>query len=359
MNIATHLLCSSVSILGSFAAAIAPARAQDHTPSPPVTTSGFVDVFYSANLGQPADHANTFRNFDAVEHRFDLALTEIVIQKSAAPIGFRIDAGFGSVNDMVQGGLSSTHSILQQAYVTAVVPLGTGLTVDAGKFVTHMGYEVIESKDNWNYSRSFLFSWAIPYYHFGVRAAYAVLPALTVTGHLCNGWNNLAENNDGKTFGLSLLATPSEHVTLISGWIGGREQADSSGAGMRNVLDLTVIYRPTENMSFALNGDYGTEKLLTGMVVWKGVAAYGRYAFCESSAIALRGEIYDDPDGATTGIAHRLGEITATVEHSFAGLLLRAEYRHDWSSENVFDNSDGAGVAGQQNTITVGAVVSF
>ena len=39
--------------------------------------------------------------------------------------------------------------------------------MDFGKFVTSAGAEVIESKDNWNYSRSLLFAYAIPYWHFG------------------------------------------------------------------------------------------------------------------------------------------------------------------------------------------------
>ena len=32
------------------------------------------------------------------------------------------------------------------------------------------GAEVIETHSNWNYSRSLLFAWAIPYYHMGLRA---------------------------------------------------------------------------------------------------------------------------------------------------------------------------------------------
>ena len=41
---------------------------------------------------------------------------------------------------------------------------------DVGKFVTPIGAEVIESQDNWNYTRSILFGYAIPFYHVGVRA---------------------------------------------------------------------------------------------------------------------------------------------------------------------------------------------
>ena len=56
---------------------------------------------------------------------------------------------------------------MQQAYVSLL----TGkLQLDAGKFVTPLGAEVIESQDDWNYSRSILFGYAIPFYHAGMRA---------------------------------------------------------------------------------------------------------------------------------------------------------------------------------------------
>ena len=52
-------------------------------------------------------------------------------------------------------------------------PLGKGLQINVGKFVTPAGAEVIETKDNWNYSRGLLFALAIPYFHFGTSAKYA------------------------------------------------------------------------------------------------------------------------------------------------------------------------------------------
>jgi len=94
--------------------------------------------------------------------------------------------------------------MLQQAYLTAVVPVGNGLTADVGKFVTHMGYEVIESKDNWNYSRSLLFAWAIPYFRTGLRLTYPFTDNLSVAVHVVNGWNSLVDNNARKSLGLQM-----------------------------------------------------------------------------------------------------------------------------------------------------------
>ena len=339
---------------------LAATNAQQHEEPGVMKTSGFIDFYFSKNLAHPASHANKFRNFDVSENQFDLALAEIVLQKSAAPIGFRIDADFGSANDMVQGAAQSTLNNLQQAYLTALVPVGAGLTVDAGKFVTHMGFEVIESGDNWNYSRSLLFAWAIPYYHVGLRVAYPVSPALTVTGCLCNGWNNLRDNNNAKTVGASVVVTPSERITLIAGWIGGEERADSTGPGSRHVFDATIVVRLSEKFTLAVNADYGSETLPSDIATWKGVALYARYSFGEDMAFALRSEIYDDQDGFTTGISHRMGEVTATLEQRlFSQLSLRAEYRRDWSSETVFNEADGVDVVRYQNTFALGTVITF
>ena len=136
-------LSSAVCSAADTAAAAAPAQ---------ITWSGFVDAYYSKNFNSPLTSANALRNFDISENQFAFSLAELVIQKAASPVGFRMDLDFGPTNDIVQGvapyGTTpyNTLSILQQAYLTAVLPVGSGLTVDVGKFVTHMGYEVIESK---------------------------------------------------------------------------------------------------------------------------------------------------------------------------------------------------------------------
>ena len=88
---------------------------------------------------------------------------------------------------------------VQQAYVSVLAPVGKGLTVDVGKFVTPAGAEVIENKDNYNYSRGLLFALAIPYYHAGARVGYAVSDTVSLTGYLVNGWNDVKDNNSAKT----------------------------------------------------------------------------------------------------------------------------------------------------------------
>ncbi len=336
-------------------------RAQD-APVPAVEISGFADVYYSKNVAHPVTGKNQLRNFDIAENQFTLSLVEIVLQKKSGPIGFRMDLDYGTTNDLVQPGVSSTLSMVQQAYLTAVIPLGSGLTVDAGKFATHMGQEVIESKDNWNYSRSFLFAWAIPYYHTGVRLSYPLAENLNATAHILNGWNSGAENNDYMTLGLTLNWAVTGSTGIILNAIDGFENLTGIETGKRTVVDLVVTHKFSDAFSVSLNADYGQAKTNMGLALWKGAAFYAKVAVGDKSALAVRGEIFDDPQGYATGLGVsglNLKEFTATYEYAAtSALLVRGEVRHDISSDPVFDEK-APSAEKNQTTLLLGAVVLF
>lgn len=337
-----------------------------------IDISGFVDVYYSYNFHDPAEPAGgpdfeqALRAFDTEANEFSLSLAELVVQKAPAPVGFRIDFDYGPTTDIVHFFEPSGTEIfknVQQAYVTYVAPVGKGLTIDFGKFVTHMGFEVIESKDNWNYSRGLLFTWAIPFYHTGLRIGYPVADGVTVTLLGVNGWNNVDENNDGKTVGAQVIVTAIPKVTFIQNAIWGSEAAPNS---QRHVYDTVVILNATDKLSLGANFDIGMDDNSLGTAVtpgdssFYGVAGYGRLALTDASAIAVRGEWFKDTDGFMTLTNQSVAEVTVTGEVKLGGsLLTRLEYRRDWSNKNVFFDGTGAATRSAQDTITLGAVYIF
>jgi hypothetical protein len=231
--------------------------------------------------------------------------------------------------------------------------------VDAGKFVTHMGYEVIKAKDNFNYSRSFAFAWSIPYYHLGLRASYPLSDKVTGLVSVTNGWNG-AEVNRKKTLGVSVSYAASPSVTFVGNWIGGQEEPDSVNKTFRNVLEGNVTVAATEELTVALDVTYGTEPLGGVINLWKGAAGYVRYQLSTQCAVALRGEWYSDPEGFSTAVSQDLSGITATFEYKpLASLIVRAEFRSDGSTAAVFARDTGATAAKSQNTLLMGAIVVF
>ena len=260
---------------------------------------------------------------------------------------------------------------LKEGYMSYLAPIGKGLQIDAGKFVTPAGAEVIETNQNWNYSRSLLFYYAIPYYHFGVRTKYTFNDKWSVSGYAVNGWNNIVNNTGGANGIVSLGWTPNKKVTLTENYLFGPNvnipafvatpavPAVPVSTSWRNLSDTVFAYNPTAKLSLVANFDYGQQSKVgptNQSEYWTGVAAYVKYAVNPNVAMAARYEYYNDHYGFTTGTAQHLNEITGTIERKIAGhLISRLEYRHDGSNQNFFQRGIPSFVKGQ-TTVDAGLV---
>ena len=224
--------------------------------------------------------------------------------------------------------------------------------------MTPAGNEVIETKDNWNYSRSLLFALAIPYYHMGMRARYAPTGKVTLTGFLLNGWNNVVDNNTGKTVAGSIAIKPTTAVSIVENYIAGPEQ-NGDNSDWRQLSDTVVSYTAAKVVSAAVNYDYGRETVAGSGVRWQGVAGNLRIQPNAWFAFTPRAEYYDDRDGFTTGLAQKVKEITLTGETKHKdGVLMRIEYRRDFSDVPFFVKR-ATGTNKNQDTFTVGFVYAF
>jgi hypothetical protein len=337
----------------------------------PTSLSGFVDVYYGQNFNNPTSRSTGYRFFDGATNQFGLNLVELVMDKTPDPnnsrTGYRVALGFGQAMNAVNGsdfGGLGFDQYLKEAYFSYLAPVGKGLQVDIGKFVTPHGAEVIETKDNWNYSRGLLFSWAIPYYHFGARAKYAFNDKYSLSGFFVNGWNNVVDNNTGKTYGMSFAWTPTKKFGIIQNYMAGPEQTDIN-SNWRQLSDTVITYSPTSKLSFMVNGDYGRgdrfsdgEGGVSKPVYWTGVAGYVKYALTGSSAVSGRYEYHNDHDGFTTGTAQHISEFTTTFERLVAHhIISRLEYRRDFSNQPAF--LKGTTPVRDQNTLTAGMVFVF
>ena len=334
----------------------------------PTSLSGFVDMYYNYNANQPASRTNAFRSFDAASNQFALNLVELVVDKTPevtnSRTGYHIALGFGqamnAVNGSDPGGLAFDQ-YLKEAYFSYLAPVGKGLQIDAGKFVTPHGAEVIETKDDLNYSRGLLFSYAIPYFHYGLRAKYSFNDKYSISGFLVNGWNNVIDNNTGKTYGIGFAWNPTRKISFTQNYMAGPEQVNNN-SNWRQLWYTVVTYAPTSRLSFTVNTDYGRGDRMPAVahpVFWTGAAGYVKYAFNEKSAFVTRYEYYDDHDGFTTGTPQHFNGLTATFQRTIAShIMSRLEFRRDMSNQPSFVKGVGLPVTAQ-NTVTAGLVFMF
>jgi hypothetical protein len=341
-------------------ASAAPEEKAPPKPAPLEVTS-FVDTYYGYFFNKPTGNV-PLRNFDTKHNTFSLGLVEVAAEQkvtTASRLGFRVDLQAGPTAELVNafepGGLEFLKNI-EQAYGSYL--FGSKLQVDVGKFVTPAGAEVIETKDNWNYSRSLLFALAIPYYHAGLRATVPLSDKVTFSGMLVNGWNDVVDNNSGKTWGVGAILKPSAKITLAQNFIGGPEQKDDAH-DKRFLTDTTLTLTPTEKLSLMANYDYGKDKVLGTDVKWQGIALYARVQATPSWALTPRFEWFDDADGFATGAVQKVKEFTITTEQKLGGkLLTRIEYRRDFSDQPFFTSKTGSPKKSQDN-ITIGLIYAF
>jgi hypothetical protein len=323
--------------------------------------TGFFDGYFGYNFNKVGDIQ--LRNFDTKHNQFSVNLAEIALEKKASDtsrLGFRFDFNVGQAADIshsVEPGGPTYFRNMQQGYVTYLAPIGKGVQFDVGKFVTPHGAEVIETKDNWNYSRSLLFALAIPYYHMGARIGVPVSDKVTFTGFIVNGWNNVVENNSPKTVGISAAVKPNGKLTVIQNYMVGAEQADNDD--IRHIFDTVVSYALTDKVSVMGNYDFGRDTLAGVTQQWQGIAGYLRAQITDVWALSPRLEWFEDRDGFSTGLAQTVKEFTITSEQKLAGqLLTRVEFRRDMSNEPFFKKS-GDRLVKSQNTVSFGFVYAF
>jgi hypothetical protein len=214
---------------------------------------------------------------------------------------------------------------------------------------------VIESSSNWNYTRSLLFAWAIPYYHFGFKTTTPVTKELTVGFQLVNGWNTVWGNHDLQNVGLTLAYTKTKYTYSANYYVGKTDFGPN--VGVRNLIDTTLLLTPNSKLNIYINGDYGRDNTAGGGYNhWYGLAGAARYQLTKLFAVAGRTEFFNDPTGFSTGTKQVLKEGTATFEGKFTDHFVgRLELRRDASDHAFFDNGTKPPTK-SQNTLTLGVV---
>jgi hypothetical protein len=360
---------------------------------------GFASTSYSYNFNEPVNPISLkspktncgstgvcLRIADQDDNSFNFDYGEVVLLRDASKkgeAGFRIDLAFGFQGNEIFPSARSDFSTLtgfaidddfdvQQAYVTYNVPIGNGIVVDMGKFITHVGAELIDGYDgyNYNYSRSFLFGLAIPFTHTGIKATYAFNDTVSLMAMVANGWDIVSDNNDFKTIGAQLAITPLDNVSILLNWAGGAEGAIATD--WRHILDIVIEIGLLDNLTLSVNADYGWEEGVSPLnpgedAEWWGVSGIVRYDVNHWFSLNVRGTFFDDNDGYRTfgtpdpGVTladHELWSFTVTPEIRInKNMIVRGEYRHDESNLNAY--YEVGTLVDSQDTLAVNALVFF
>jgi hypothetical protein len=359
------------------------------------TISGTIDGYYGYNFNRPIGRVNLLRAYDVSSNSFSLNQAAVSIERApnvdaGRRYGVRLDLMYGPATEAGSGNPGNelrpqAFRPIWQAYGTYVVPIGKGLTTDFGKFASSLGFEGNYTKDQINYSRSYLFNF-LPYYHLGVRSNYAFNDKFNVTHYLVNGIGQSEDFNGFKSQAILLNVKPKKRVSWNVNYYTGIEGRDTNPAlnpgfaplptqpglttdviqptprGRTHIIDTYASWTVTDKLTFAGQFDHVISRAQTFSAPshLTGGAAYARYQFTPKFALAGRGEYLSDHNGLFSGLSQSLKETTLTLDCKIVeGVLMRGEWRRDFSDRPFF-LTDAPGVLKKdQNTATIGIIWWF
>lgn len=367
------LLSLFLSSLAQAQDAAPPPAEEAEPPAPAVNLSMFADTYVSYNSSQSGTPVPYHRAYDnrtpydplaqfpvdadgapgfGTRNGFGLSFIGLDASFDTGTVGATAFLRFGPSVPIYYGtdvGIAGIESILG-GFIT-LKPLDA-LTIDAGYFGTIYGAEVAENYINFNYTRGALYYAMQPFYHFGVKAAYALSDSVAVRAMVVNGANNLVDENDAPAFGLQLALSGIGDVLDLA--IGGfYETGDDSTWGIETFFD-TVATLHLGDVTVLANFDYNINRGTDGAddISYWGVMGTVAYAASPELGLAVRGEYLADPDNAlwlpAPGAApftdsFNLVTLTGTVDWKpLDHVILRPEFRYEMAADDIYTDSDGA-----------------
>ena len=353
--------------------------------------SGYIDTEYNWASSHPKHPSHiSGRYFDqdynsVVFNDFHLALDK---PEKDWGVGFHLSGDFGRTGQLLRQATfwgptlhSAKSAELREAYVTTTIPVGEGIGVKGGLFVTPLGMEILPNPGayNDNISRSFLFNYAIPLRNAGTLFSYPIYKKdkdttiATASAGIVTGWDDPRDNNHYPSFLGGVTVTPNDVLSFASNLIAGEEPVLINNPGFKNTPRFTIsnvwTVKPMDPLAVSLEYVWGHQSKaslgLTRGASWQGVSTIGSWSWTDRATTAVRAEWFNDRDGArlggaSNGVANvKVAEFTVTQSYKFTKMLIgRADVRHDWSDQPVY-KVGSVNFDRQQTTLEIQLLYTF
>jgi hypothetical protein len=344
--------------------------AQDSTKS--VSISGSVDGYYRYNFAGKTSN-NNYTSFTNSQTSFELGMASLRADATAlsGKVGATVDLGFGrraeefsynDGNDNVGSGPDKNGFLslaaIKQAFITYAASSKVKFT--AGKFSTHVGYELVDAPLNRNYSMSYMFTNG-PFFHTGLKADITAGPVAFMLG-----LTNYTDQTTATTGVKNLIAQVSggtkngklKFYLNYSGFGGSKAGNNPSGLKTLNQVDAVVTGTISSKFNIGYNGTVQSRKPVTGTSgSWVGNALYFNFDPSEKTGITLRSELISDSKTIYYSTKSIFAN-TLSVSCKVGPLTIMPELRVESAQSNFYAKKDGSGTKSTA-TALVAAIYKF
>lgn len=337
------------------------------------TLSGFVDTSAQWNLGTgDANVPNYAFGGPSKADGFNLNVVDLILERpiEASELwgaGYKVELWMGPDADLLGSqstGITADFAV-KQAYVALHVPVGNGLDFKVGVFDALIGYEVTDSIDDPNFTRSYGYT-IEPVTHTGVQATYQFTEAFALTAGVADtygptingrafldGTTRVPATGEGpkaesyKTYmALAAFTAPTNWgflggSTLAGGFVNGfnafSPEATNGPADQTSWYIGATVNTPVTGLKVGACYDYAgvSHQPLTGQRSGyaNAVGLYFSYQLTERLLFNARGE-YASASSPDPFLARKIFETTATLQYDlWKNVLTRVEFRWDHAAD--------------------------
>ncbi len=342
------------------------------------------------------------------------ALIEIENARTRHSHGFdsTVPSGFGcpgttTCTERFGSEEAETEVAFEKFNLTAIAPVGNGLSLSIGRFDVPFGIEREDEVLLLTATTSELFQFGRPSLMTGFQTSYQFNPWVDVTAWVVNRWESETtedpsdDNNRDKSFGGRIGLTPFPRGQLLNVGVGGfwGPAQDDNNHDKRWIVDVDVTWAPISGLVVAGEALYGGEdhvsfrergipfpasEVVNENVNWWGAYLLAHYDVRDWLGATVRYGYFNDQDGARTGVEQILHSLTFTpvlhlsrlipdlrptgaayarTRHPVEWVDLKFEYRVNFSTRPVFsDEAPGVDILEADHTshqVQVQAVVNF
>jgi hypothetical protein len=297
------------------------------------TFGGNVDGYYKFDAGR--HNRNSKTRFTENHNSFELGMASFEATHKTEKFTTFVDLGMSKRADQFSATTKNSDIFIKQLYVTAEI--ATDLTVTAGSWKKHYGYEHINAIDNANYSMSYGFSNS-NFFNTGIKLDYKL-----------EKFNFMAGITNASDF-KSAIDAGSTQKNFIGQFGYNREksrfiysvQTLTANVFPKNTIlnNFIIEHQFDDKLVIALditNTNVATMKKMD----WNAAAVYVKYALQENLNLNYRLEFLDTNHLVRRHMAfdYRNGDVvsnTFTAKYKVGGLTIIPELRLDASSRKLF-----------------------
>lgn len=275
------------------------ASAQDSIKTNPLTISGYLEAYYSYDVGNPTNHERPSFFYSFNRHN------EVNLNLGYVKAAYATDRVRGNLALMAgtypQYNLAGEQGMLKNIFEANAgfkLSKNKNLWVDAGVMPSHIGFESAIGKDCWNLTRSILADNS-PYYESGVKIGYTSKnEKLYLAAMYLNGWQRIQRipGNQTPAFGTQLTYKPNSKITLNWSTFAGNELPDSL-LEYRFFNNFYGQFQLTEKIGVIAGFDFGMQQAKKDSSAynnWYSPVLIVQFKPTSKVRIAARGEYYSD-----------------------------------------------------------------